>query len=347
VVDFAPQIITNKLFRIDIATTREEDYTEPGALPRITVSSIRKDLFRRDFTINAIATSLNKNDFGKIIDNYGGQRDIKEKKLRILHTLSFIDDPTRMIRAIKFEKRFGFKIEPFTLKLLKFSLSSGYLGKVSGKRIFQELKSILNLKLPLNCIERLFELNIMQNIHSKFVYDEFIKSMLLNAYETINWYKLLFIEKKIDIWILYFSILTLRFNYNELSDIIHKFNISQKIAVKIEQIHLKYKVIYDKLKTIKKQSNIFFLLKPLHIETLLFLVSYAKYYEMDIGIEIEKKISHFFIELNDIKPLITGKDLIDRGYAPGIRIKKIKDKMLKIQIDKNIDDRKKLLKYLK
>ncbi|MCX5710840.1 MAG: tRNA nucleotidyltransferase, partial [Candidatus Omnitrophica bacterium] len=105
--------------KIDIATARSEFYPHPAHLPVVKPGSLKDDLFRRDFTINAMAISLVEKDFGRLIDCYGGKNDLKARSIRVLHALSFIDDPTRIIRAIRFEQRFDFKIDPDTLKLLK------------------------------------------------------------------------------------------------------------------------------------------------------------------------------------------------------------------------------------
>jgi tRNA nucleotidyltransferase (CCA-adding enzyme) len=101
-------------FKLDIATARIEHYESPAALPEVMLSSLKRDLFRRDFTINTLAVHLNKAHYGTLIDHFGGMRDIKERSIRVLHNLSFVEDPTRILRAIRFEQRFGFKIGKLT-----------------------------------------------------------------------------------------------------------------------------------------------------------------------------------------------------------------------------------------
>jgi len=96
-------------FKVDVATARIEYYESPGAPPIVETSSLKLDLYRRDFTINTLAIKLNKKHYGTLIDYFGAQKDIKEKVLRVLHNLSFVEDPTRMLRAVRFEQRFGFK----------------------------------------------------------------------------------------------------------------------------------------------------------------------------------------------------------------------------------------------
>ncbi|MGD9041798.1 MAG: CBS domain-containing protein, partial [Desulfobacteraceae bacterium] len=106
-------------FKVDVATARMEYYESPAAPPTVEMSSLRMDLFRRDFTINTLAVKLNKREYGSLVDYFGGQRDLKEKVIRVLHNLSFVEDPTRVLRAIRFEQRFGFHIDKLTLALMK------------------------------------------------------------------------------------------------------------------------------------------------------------------------------------------------------------------------------------
>ncbi|MCK7504238.1 MAG: hypothetical protein MZV70_09195 [Desulfobacterales bacterium] len=119
-------------FKIDIATARLEYYKAPAALPVVEHSSLKLDLHRRDFTINTLAISLNKNTFGLLIDFFGAQRDIKEKTIRVLHSLSFVEDPTRVFRAIRFEHRFGFQIGKHTLSLDQECNQDGFPFKAEG-----------------------------------------------------------------------------------------------------------------------------------------------------------------------------------------------------------------------
>jgi len=102
--------------KIDFATARTEHYIHWGALPKVKPAALKQDLFRRDFTINAMAVSLNKKDYGKLIDLYNGLHDLRKGLVRALHKESFLEDPTRIIRAIRFEQRFSFKIEKDTFK---------------------------------------------------------------------------------------------------------------------------------------------------------------------------------------------------------------------------------------
>lgn len=136
---FKTATIEKSGYRIDVVTARKERYKKPAVLPEITPATIREDLLRRDFTINAMAVSLNKKDFGKLVDFYNGQKDLKDKKIRVMHDKSFIDDPTRIFRAIRFQKRLGFIIEPHTQKLMTDAINIGMIGKLKKQRVKKEL----------------------------------------------------------------------------------------------------------------------------------------------------------------------------------------------------------------
>ncbi len=129
--------------RIDVVTTRTEFYDSPGALPTVERAGLREDLFRRDFTINAMAASLGADDFGRLVDPYGGRADLEARMLRVLHNLSFIDDPTRIFRGIRYEARYGFRFEEHTARLLRGCIEMGLVGDLSSSRLRDELVALL------------------------------------------------------------------------------------------------------------------------------------------------------------------------------------------------------------
>jgi len=150
---FRTATISYKEFRIDVVTARTESYKRPGAYPDVMPGTIKEDLFRRDFTINAMAVSINKENFGELVDFYNGFKDLKKGIIRVMHDKSFIDDPTRIFRAVRFSARFDFKIEPHTRGLIKKAILAGLLGEVNRGRIRKEIELFLKEKNPLKCLE--------------------------------------------------------------------------------------------------------------------------------------------------------------------------------------------------
>lgn len=148
--------------RLDFSMTRTESYPSPGVLPVVKPGNIVEDMRRRDITINAMALSISQDDFGALIDPHGGGADLDAKKIRILHDNSFVDDPTRIPRAIRYEQRFDFAIEPHTLALLQRDMAG--LGKITGDRVRHELEKIFQEERPELSLARAQELGVLQQM---------------------------------------------------------------------------------------------------------------------------------------------------------------------------------------
>ncbi len=157
---------------LDFVTARTEFYTHPTALPTVEKGSIKLDLHRRDFTINTLALRLDGRHYGDLLDYWGGWNDIRHKQVRVLHSLSFVDDPTRILRAVRFEQRFGFEIEKRTLELLKEA--ANLLERVSGDRIRHELDNILGEENVVNILHRLDRLALFSSIETAFHWDSWL-----------------------------------------------------------------------------------------------------------------------------------------------------------------------------
>lgn len=151
--------------RLDLAAARSEVYPQAGDLPVVRPGSLKEDLFRRDFTINAMAVSLNREDFGRLIDEFGGLADLRAKKIRVLHAKSFLDDPTRIFRAIRFEQRLHFKIEGKTKSGLRAALRGQIPGRVSPARYLMEFRKMLSEAKPEDHFLRLKQLQALKIIH--------------------------------------------------------------------------------------------------------------------------------------------------------------------------------------
>jgi tRNA nucleotidyltransferase (CCA-adding enzyme) len=154
---------------LDFVTARTEFYTAPTVLPTVEDSSIKLDLHRRDFTINTLALCLNPDRWGELLDFWGGVNDLKLGVIRVLHSLSFVDDPTRILRAVRYEQRFDFEIEPRTLELLLDATE--LLDRVTPARIRHELERILQEEYPENALARLQELGILARLHPALRFD--------------------------------------------------------------------------------------------------------------------------------------------------------------------------------
>jgi tRNA nucleotidyltransferase (CCA-adding enzyme) len=164
---------------VDVAMARTEKYARPGALPAVRPGSILDDLVRRDFTINAMALRLSPDGPGELVDPCGGRQDLQARAIRMLHERSFIDDATRMLRAVRYEQRFGFRLEIITERLLRRHVSQ--LGTVSGDRIRHEVDLILHEGRPEKVLLRAGELGLLAQIHPSLTVDGRLESMFEQA----------------------------------------------------------------------------------------------------------------------------------------------------------------------
>lgn len=170
--------------KIDITSARTEYYDYPAALPTVEMSSLKEDLFRRDFTINAMAIQINKNDFGKLIDFFHGYNDIQQKIIRVLYNLSFVEDPTRILRAVRFETRFGYEMDKHTLELAQISVDK--ISSTSKPRLAHELNILLNEEHPVESLYRLYELGVLHYLIGPNICDENSLAMCKQFKEVID-----------------------------------------------------------------------------------------------------------------------------------------------------------------
>src|SRR5574341_836418 len=196
-------------FKLDVATARTEYYEYPTALPTVERSSIKKDLYRRDFTINTLAVRLNAPRFGELLDFYGGQRDLSDKTIRVLHSLSLVEDPTRVFRAVRFEQRFGFRLGKETLSLIKGAVTMDLFHRLSGARLLEELVLLFSEDDPRRTIRRLGELGLLRFIHPALKPSSRLESLLKSVEQGLDWYKLASLNwpgppsTQMEFWVVY------------------------------------------------------------------------------------------------------------------------------------------------
>ena len=331
--------------RIDIAAARLEYYESPAALPIVENSSIKRDLSRRDFSINSLAVSLNQSTFGSLFDFFDAQNDIKLKQIRVLHSLSFIEDPTRILRAVRFTGRYQFQIHPQTLRLIQNSLKLSVFSHVAGKRLFHELELICQEKTPAESFVLLNELRIFENIHPLFVLKNNSFDLFFELQKILSWYNLLYAKEKPSLWIVYFLCFPLK--EKELREIFARLEILSKFenifftnyynVKKIVQLFVNWFAQKRPL------SEIFVHFEKVDIETLLVLMAKCKKQDMT------KIISHYINVLRHLKPEITGNDLIQLGLPQGKTHKVILDVLTLAIVDEQIitfDEQKELAEKL-
>jgi tRNA nucleotidyltransferase (CCA-adding enzyme) len=172
--------------RVDVATARTEIYERPAVLPTVTPGSIRDDMARRDFTINALAVSLMPGDFGRLLDIFHGVRDLRERHIRVLHEQSFMDDPTRIFRAARFETRLGFRIVRSSEQMITAALSRSILSKLEDYRIAAELRLILEEPDPAGPLKRLADLGVIEALQSRAPLQRVLEKQMKKAVHVLE-----------------------------------------------------------------------------------------------------------------------------------------------------------------
>lgn len=322
----------DKDLQIDLVTARKEYYEFPGALPSIEIGSIKDDLFRRDFTINCIAMKLNNNEFGKIFDFYGGRRDLYEGLIRILYNLSFIEDPTRIFRAVRFEQRYDFLMDEKTEEFAKDAINSGIYDKLSLERINTEFFYILKEKKSVKMLQRLEKLGLLPKIYPEITLtDELIDLMEKSDAHYDDFYNSLINQKNVDKILIYLLVLNSNVSVDKVLSLADRMRHTREYREEI--------VRFVKVRDLKP-SEMFLESEPTNFDI----------YSMFMGLSIESLyvISLLFNDrvksavllyinsLSTIKTEMTGRDMIELGIAPGPEIKKILEGVLKEKINGKI-----------
>lgn len=295
---------------LDFATARTEFYTRPTALPEVERSSIRQDLHRRDFTVNTLAIRLDEQHFGELLDFYGGEQDVKERLLRVLHSLSFIEDPTRMLRAVRLEQRLGFHIEERTQELMKNALEM--IDRVSGERIRHELALILHEKEPELSLCRLQELGILQQVHPALYCDEWLDARFRLARRQ-DW--LPACEKPSEDGksarqtTIYLALLTFRLSPEEVESVIARLKMHGTEAMVLRQaVELRAKT--QEIRDSRRPSTLYRLLIPYDSQAL------SAYRLAVDDPAVHQKLESFCRTLRYVEPVIDGHYLKEEFKLP-------------------------------
>jgi len=308
-------------FKIDVATARMEYYKFPAALPTVEMSSIKLDLFRRDFTINTLAIRLNPDNFGTLIDFFAAHKDIKEKTIRVLHNLSFVEDPTRVFRAIRFEQRFGFSIGKLTAGLIDNAIKMDFFRRLGGHRVFSELRQILVEENPTASIVRLQAYHLLKVVHPSIDADKNLETSFKTVKKVLAWYDLLFMEEPYIKWPVYFMALTRTCDRQTVEKICSRF----ELAPRWRTLFCRRRFEADRClyglerKLPKKNSTIYSRLSGLKIELLLYMMA------MTTKEPVKRAISRYCTTLRFVAPSISGKDLKRYGLKPGPVFRQVLD----------------------
>ena len=322
--------------KIDVATARLEVYESPAALPTVERGSIKMDLYRRDFTMNALAFQLNRKGFGELIDFFGGVKDLKEKIVRVLHNLSFVEDPTRVFRAIRFEQRLGFQIGKHTQNLMRNAIKMGFMDRLSGGRVLSELILILEEDSPMGALKRMRDFNLFRFLHPDIKFDEEAEALVERIHHVLSWFDFLFLEERYEGWLIYLYGLIDVLKEEGVKEVCERLSMNDRERKKVmdgkRQADQALLQMFSWIHTnhSPRRSEIYSALDSLSTESKLFMMAKST------QVITRRHISLYFTQLKDAKPLLKGADLIRMGVEAGPSIRKHLANLLKAKLDQQV-----------
>ncbi len=310
--------------RVDVVTARTEFYDAPAALPTVEHASIREDLFRRDFTINAMAVSLKGADLGRLVDPFSGRRDLEAKTIRVLHNLSFIDDPTRIFRAVRYENRYGFRMDDHTLRLARGTIEMGLVGDLSSARLRDELEALLEEGEIEHSILRLAELGADRAIHPHLAADEEAVALVRRLRELRDRYEL-----EIPSWRLGLAALARRLPPDEVYDWLQRLKVRRRDAEQIAAAVTVGPRLVERLQKGAEPAEVVALADPYAPDAPLFAVALA---------DLEP-LHAYFERLRDVRLEISGADLAELGLEESPRVGEILAEVRRRKLNGELDGR--------
>jgi tRNA nucleotidyltransferase (CCA-adding enzyme) len=318
-------------WKVDIATSRSESYSVPGALPQVSSSSIEMDLIRRDFSINAMAVCLAPGRYGKLLDLFGGRADLQAGIIRVLHDKSFQDDSSRIWRAVRYEQRLNFEIDPHTLNLICRDLS--YLGSISGDRHRHELELVLKEDKPEKALRRADVLGILSYISPSLKAGTRFEKQMAVARESLKPYSV-----PEDLCL---AFLVNDLSLEDLEGLLAYLNFS-KVISRILRDSLILKTVLPALANLSlSNSAIYAYLRPYSEAAIL-----ANLFFCRSGLA-KKRINLYLTKLRLIKPFLSGDDLIRMGIIKGPNVKRVLSILLEARLDEKTASREDEIEIVK
>jgi tRNA nucleotidyltransferase (CCA-adding enzyme) len=294
---------------VDVVTTRTEFYDAPGALPTVERAGLREDLLRRDFTINAMAASLATHDFGRLVDPFGGRADLEARVLRVLHNLSFIDDPTRIFRGIRYEARYGLRFDEHSAALLRGCIDMGLVGDLSTSRLRDELVDLLEDPAAAEGIRRLGELGADRAIHPHLSGDDEAAGLFARALELRD-------ELMVDVpgWHIGLAVLAAQLASDEAYDWLERLKVRRRDIERIVGAITVAPRIVERLRSERLDpAQVVALADPFAPDAPL----------LALARDDRPELREYFARLRDVRLEIGGSELIELGLAESPRIGEI------------------------
>jgi tRNA nucleotidyltransferase (CCA-adding enzyme) len=311
--------------RVDVVTARTEFYDAPATLPSVEHATIREDLFRRDFTVNAMAVSLKGEDFGRLVDPFRGRPDLDAKTIRVLHNLSFIDDPTRIFRAIRYESRYGFRMDEHTQRLARGTIEMGLVGDLSSARLRDELVSLLDEGDAGASILRLAELGAGQAIHPHLAADQEAVTLLERLRELNERY-----ATGIPAWRLAFVALARKLPPDEIYDWLQRLKVQRRDAEQIARAVTVGPRLVERLRGDEPDpAEIVALAEPYAPDAPLYA----------LALDDPQPLHQYFERLRDVRLEVSGADLAELGVGESPQVGEILAELRRRKLNGQLDGR--------
>jgi tRNA nucleotidyltransferase (CCA-adding enzyme) len=311
--------------RVDVVTTRTEFYDAPGALPAVERAGLREDLFRRDFTINAMAASLKAADFGRLVDPFGGRTDLEQRVLRVLHNLSFIDDPTRIFRAIRYEARHGFRLEDHSARLARGCIEMGLVGDLSSARLRDELVALLEEPEAARGIERLGALGADHAIHPRLRGDADAAELFARAISLRDE-----LGGEVPAWRIGIAALARELSSDEVYGLLDRLKVRRRDAERIAEAVAVAPRIVERLRTERHEpAQVVALADPFAPDAPL----------LALALEDRPELREYFGRLRDVRLEIGGNDLVALGLTESPRVGEILAELRRRKLNGELDGR--------
>ncbi len=330
-------------FKLDVATARTEFYEYPAALPTVEHSSIRMDLYRRDFTINTLAVCLNPERYGDLLDFFGGQQDLRDKTLRIIHNLSFVEDPTRILRAARFEVRLGFRLSRHAEQLTANAVQMGLLEKLAGVRLTTELQLILREARPFPILMRLQQLGVLAAIHPRLTTDAALERRFQRVGDVLTWYGVLYQETPPASWMVYLLTLLGGQKATEARAILRRIHPPAQLAATISGDLAQLRALTRDFLQARglPPSRVYRWLVEASVEVVLALMA-----RMERS-DLRKAIGDFLSGTRRVRPVLRGDDLRALGIRPGPIYRDILNSLLYARLDGHVQSRDDELRFVR
>ncbi|HXH86719.1 MAG TPA: hypothetical protein VNI35_07815, partial [Nitrospira sp.] len=304
--------------KLDIASTRRESYVQPAALPDVVPASLKEDLYRRDFTINALAIQLNSATFGQLHDPYAGQCDLKAKTIRVLHGGSFVDDPTRIFRAIRFAQRFGFRLESETARLLKEAAATDLIQQLSGPRLCNEIFRLFGEHNPGKLIRSLADLRLLRFLHPRLRYTKKVQRLVDALPSALIWWTARCSSLPIDRPLVYLMALFGGAERVVAEAVVRRLMLSNEQAKKVLVSGKRLEKIVEKAarKARLRPSQLYHLLISVPDEALVLSLAMVGNRRATLG-RLRRRVVQFVTRLRITKLKLRGDDLLRIGLKTG------------------------------